>query len=206
MSNSNIFPQQHLVTIEDRISIKQNKPIVLWLTGLSGSGKSTIANELEYQLVHKFEAHTYLLDGDNIRGGLNSDLDFSPNDRQENIRRIGEVCKLMFDAGLIVITSFISPYQQDRQSIRNKFDNNEFWEIYLSCPIEICIQRDPKGLYKKAISGEINNFTGINAPYEIPKSPEITLESHNNTTSNCVEQIIKRLLEYKIISRPSENQ
>lgn len=167
----------HKTTINkyDRQNLNKHKGCMLWLTGLSGAGKSTLANALELILFQK-GIRTYLLDGDNIRQGLNKDLGFSPEDRKENIRRIGEVAKLFVDAGLIVITAFISPYEEDRQYVRKLVEQDEFIEIYVKCPLEECQKRDPKGLYEKAGMGEISAFTGISDIYEEPPSPDIVVE------------------------------
>lgn len=197
--NENIIPHQHQISQAEHTAIKPHQPLLIWLTGLSGSGKSTIASELEGRLNKNYGVHTYLLDGDNIRTGLNKDLGFSPEDREENIRRIGEVAKLMVDAGLIVITAFISPFQQDRDQVRKLLPEGQFWEVYVACPLEICEQRDPKGLYKKAREGEITDFTGISSPYEPPQKPEFVLDSANFTPDECVEKLIKELLNKKII-------
>lgn len=194
-----IHPHLHTVSREDRSRIKGHSPLVLWLTGLSGSGKSTIANALEYELVHTYGAHTYLLDGDNIRSGLNAGLGFSEADRQENIRRVGEVAKLMYNAGLIVITAFISPYRADREMVRSLLQPGAFWEVFVSCPLETCMQRDPKGLYKKALDGGISDFTGITSPYEPPDSPEIQLETEELSVEECVKRILKRMQDKQII-------
>lgn len=199
MPGSEIYPHQSKVNQSMRSQVKKHLPVVLWLTGLSGRGKSTIANQLEYELVTKYNVHTYLLDGDNIRTGLNSDLGFSDEDRQENIRRIGEVAKLMFDAGLIVITAFISPFSTDRLLVRKLLPSGSFWEIFVSCPIEICQQRDPKGLYKKALNGDLLQFTGISSPYEEPESPELTIQSNLLSLDGCVSTIIERLKSENII-------
>ena len=180
----------HKVTKSDRSSIKGHKPCVVWLTGLPASGKSTIANELEYVLNKQYKAHTYILDGDNIRQGLNKDLGFSKEDRAENIRRISEVAKLFVDAGLIVITAFISPYRKDRNFARSLVEEGEFIEVFVKCPVFVCEQRDPKGLYKKARAGEIKGFTGIDDPYEEPENPEIVLETDEMSVEECVEKII----------------
>jgi len=174
--------------------------VVLWFTGLSGSGKSTIANAVEKELNQKYRAHTYLLDGDNIRTGLNKDLSFSAEDRSENIRRIGEVARLFVDAGLIVLTAFISPFREDRKVVRDLLGNGDFVEIFVHCPLEVCEQRDPKGLYQKARLGEIQNFTGINSPYEAPDSPELTLDSSVLTVEECVEQVIQYLKSQSLLS------
>ncbi len=196
---NDIHPHQHLVSLEDRSRVKGHLPLVLWMTGLSGSGKSTLANALEYRLVHTYGAHTYLLDGDNIRTGLNAGLGFSDTDRKENIRRVGEVARLMYNAGLIVITAFISPFRSDRDMVRSLLKPEAFWEVFVSCPIETCIERDPKGLYKKALDGKISEFTGINSPYEAPDAPEIQVDTGQLTVDECVELIIARMLEQQII-------
>ncbi len=155
------------ITKKDRQKLNNHKTCVLWFTGYSGSGKSTLASELDYQL-YSSGIRSYVLDGDNVRHGLNKELGFSPADRVENIRRVGEVAKLFVDGGQIVITAFISPYRKDREQVRKLFEEGEFIEVFIECPIEICEKRDPKGLYKKARNGEINNFTGIDSPYEPP--------------------------------------
>ncbi|MFL6560154.1 MAG: adenylyl-sulfate kinase, partial [Bacillus sp. (in: firmicutes)] len=167
-------------------------------TGLSGSGKSTLANAVDSALYQR-NFRSYVLDGDNIRHGLNSDLSFRKEDRKENIRRIGEVAKLFVDSGLIVSSAFISPFLEDRQLVRNIFDPGEFIEIYLSCPINICEDRDPKGLYEKARKGEISEFTGISSPYEVPINPEIIIESNQMTLEQSVDKIITYLTEKKIL-------
>jgi len=193
MSNSNnIVWHNHHVSREQRASLKKQKPCILWFTGLSGSGKSTVANAVENQLV-SLQKHTYLLDGDNIRMGLNRDLSFSEKDRIENIRRIGEVSKLFVDAGIMVITAFISPFQQDRDSIRELVEDGEFIEVFIDTPLEICESRDPKGLYKKARAGEIPNFTGISSPYEVPANPEIHIKTDDMTLEECVLKVVSYL-------------
>ena len=199
MNVNNLFPHHHRVSLADRSRVKQHQPLVIWLTGLSGSGKSTIANELEKVLVNKHLAHTYLLDGDNIRTGLNAGLGFSETDRKENIRRIGEVAKLMYDAGLIVITAFISPYREDRDSVRKLLPAGAFWEVFVDCPLEVCMARDPKGLYQKAVNGQIPDFTGITSPYEAPLQPELTVESDVLSVADCAGKIIARMQTEKII-------
>ncbi|MFY9141755.1 adenylyl-sulfate kinase [Sulfuricurvum sp.] len=191
MSNSNIVWHQHHITKQQHSIQKQQKPCLLWFTGLSGSGKSTIANALESQL-YAMKKHTYLLDGDNVRHSLNKDLGFSDADRIENIRRIGEVSKLFVDAGLIVISAFISPFLSDRQIVRDLFQEGEFIEVFIDTPLKICEQRDPKGFYQKARKGEIPNFTGISSPYEAPKYPEI----HISTSHQSVEDSVSQILEY----------
>jgi len=195
-----IRPHQHSIERQRRSEIKGHRSAVLWFTGLSGSGKSTIANAVEKELNQKYRAHTYLLDGDNIRTGLNKDLGFSAKDRSENIRRIGEVARLFVDAGLIVLTAFISPFREDRKVVRDLLGNGDFVEIFVHCPLEVCEQRDPKGLYQKARLGEIQNFTGINSPYEAPDSPELTLDSSVLTVEECVEQVIQYLKSQSLLS------
>jgi bifunctional enzyme CysN/CysC len=182
----------------DRAMLKGQKPCVVWLTGLSASGKSTIANALEQRL-HSMGRHTMLLDGDNVRHGLSKDLGFTESDRVENIRRIGEVAKLMMEAGLIVITAFISPYQAERDMVRKLIADGGFVEIYVSTPLAICEQRDPKGIYKKARRGEIQNFTGISAPYEAPHNPEIILDTTEITVENASEVIIHFLSANEVL-------
>jgi len=171
---------------------------IVWLTGLSASGKSTIAIELEKKLFDN-GYNTYILDGDNIRHGLNSDLGFSPEDRVENIRRISEVSKLFREAGIIVLTAFISPYKRERDFCRSLVEPGRFIETYIKCSLDVCIDRDPKGLYKKAIDGELKEFTGISAPYEAPKNPEIIVNSGELSISESVDLIYNKLLEYNII-------
>jgi adenylylsulfate kinase len=182
----------------DREKRLKQKGVILWFTGLSGSGKSTIAYELENYL-HNNNYHSYVLDGDNIRHGLNNDLGFSTEDRKENLRRISEVGKLFVDSGTITITSFISPFREDRQKIREKFQNGEFIEVYIKCSIEECKRRDVKGLYKKVENNEIKNFTGITSPYEEPESPEIILDTENDSLENCLNKLISYIKENKII-------
>lgn len=194
MSNKNIVWHDHHVTKESRSKSKNQKPCVLWFTGLSGSGKSTVANAVEIKL-NELNKHTYILDGDNVRLGLNKGLTFSDEDRIENIRRIGEVSKLFIDAGTIVLTAFISPFLKDRQQVRDLISENEFIEVFIDTPLEICESRDPKGLYKKARKGEIPNFTGISSPYEAPIKPEIHIKAGETTLEEAVEQILLYLRE-----------
>ena len=172
--SKNITKHDFIVSRQRREKVNGHKGMVLWFTGLSGSGKSTIANNLDDKL-NALGKRTYILDGDNIRLGLNNDLGFSPEDRKENIRRISEVAKLFADSGAIVMTAFISPYRKDRDAAR-KLIGNDFNEIFMDTKLEVCINRDPKGLYKKAFSGEIKNFTGIDAPYEKPSEPEVIIK------------------------------
>lgn len=194
MLNKNVVWHDQQISKQARAGIKNQKPCILWFTGLSGSGKSTIANALESKLceMHK---HTYLLDGDNIRMGLNKGLTFSDEDRIENIRRIGEVSKLFVDAGTIVLTAFISPFQKDRDKVRSLVNDDEFIEIHIDTPLNVCEQRDPKGLYQKARKGEIPNFTGISSPYEAPVSPEIHIKNDDAAIEDVTNQIITYLQE-----------
>ena len=185
----NIYWQTFSIGKKARAQLKNQKPVVLWFTGLSASGKSTIANLLE-EYLHARDRHTFLLDGDNMRHGLNKDLSFTDPDRVENIRRIAEISKLMVEAGLIVIASFISPFYTDRRMARSLMEEGEFIEIYLNASIELCASRDPKGLYKKAQNGEIKNFTGIDSRYDIPKRPEIIIDSSNTEAIDAANQIL----------------
>ena len=185
----NIVKHSYSVHRDSRKKLKQHKSILLWFTGLSGSGKSTIANCVEQEL-HKNSIHTYTLDGDNIRKGLNSDLSFSPKDRSENIRRIAETAHLMMDAGLVVLAAFVSPYRNDRDHVRNIVGNDNMVEIYINTSVEECERRDVKGLYKKARKGEIKNMTGISAPYESPLNPDIQINTEEVTMIDATKQII----------------
>ena len=182
-----------------RAKLKQQKPCLLWYTGLSGSGKSTIANAVDALLFQR-QCHSYLLDGDNVRHGLNGDLAFSGQDRVENIRRISEVAKLFVDAGLIVSTAFISPFRADRALAKSKLDESEFIEVFIDTPIEVCEQRDPKGLYKMARAGEIKNFTGIDSSYEAPEQPQIHINTAEKSIEQCAQQVIDYLLEKQFIA------
>lgn len=186
------------VTKDERLQRNQHKSAVIWFTGLSGSGKSTISVELEKALFNH-QIHTYRLDGDNVRHGLNRNLGFSPEDRKENIRRIGEVSKLMVDAGLITVTAFISPYRSDREAVRHLLDTDDFIEVYTQCSLSECENRDPKGLYKKVRSGEIAEFTGVNAPYEAPTQPEITLDTETLSVEASVSKIMDYLQKHQYI-------
>jgi len=192
----NVHWQPTTITREDHSALKNQKPRVLWFTGLSGSGKSTIANEVEKQLA-LMNRHTFLLDGDNVRHGLNKDLGFTETDRIENIRRIGEVAKLMAEAGLIVLTAFISPFRAERRMVRDMIPDGEFIEIFVDTPIEVAEQRDVKGLYKKARAGELKNFTGIDSPYEAPEAPEIRVNTVDMTPVEAAEFIISQILPLK---------
>jgi adenylylsulfate kinase len=197
-NNSNIVWHQHAVDKAVRAQLKQQKPVVLWFTGLSGSGKSTVAGALENALT-EMGFHTYLLDGDNVRHGLCKDLGFSEQDRKENIRRVGELCKLMADAGLIVLSAFISPYIEERRMVRDLMPDGEFLEVFVNTPIEVCEQRDPKGLYKKARAGEIKNFTGIDSDYQVPQQPEINLPAGDKSIEELVELCLSVLRDKGII-------
>ncbi|MGD6843436.1 adenylyl-sulfate kinase [Bacillus infantis] len=194
MQVKEIYWHDFQVTKKDRQALHGHKSMILWFTGLSGSGKSTIANALEARL-HKEGYSTFLLDGDNTRFGLNKDLGFSEKDRKENIRRIGEVCRLMAHAGLIVLASFISPYKADRSLVRSLAEEGEFIEVYVDCPLEVCEARDPKGLYQKAKKGAIHSFTGITAPYEPPDAPEIIIRSDLEGINESVQKILCYLKE-----------
>lgn len=186
----NIFLHQHSITKTDRQKINGHKSLILWLTGLSGSGKSTLANLLEQKLYEE-GIKTYILDGDNIRSGLNKDLNFSDIDRIENIRRIGEVAKLFVEAGIVVITAFISPFKNDRQTVKDLVEKDEFLEIFVDCPVEVCEQRDVKGLYKKARAGEIKDFTGISSPYEKPDNADLIIDADKKTKHENAELLFQ---------------
>jgi bifunctional enzyme CysN/CysC len=190
---SNIHTHAMDVNKDRRAGMKGQKPAVLWFTGLSGAGKSTIANLVERKLAEAGR-HTYSLDGDNVRHGLNKDLGFTDADRVENIRRIGEVAKLFVDAGLIVTCSFISPFRSERQMVREQVEPGEFVEIFVDAPLEVCIERDPKGLYKKAQAGEIKNFTGFDSPYEAPEHAEIHLKTDDLSAEDAAERVIEELI------------
>ncbi|MEZ9328987.1 adenylyl-sulfate kinase [Vibrio breoganii] len=192
MGNQNIVWHQASVTREQRQQLKGHKPAVLWFTGLSGSGKSTIANAVELKL-NQLSVHSYLLDGDNVRHDLNSDLGFSDEDRIENIRRIGEVAKLFVDSGSLVLTAFISPFIQDREQVRSLLPDGEFIEVFVDTPIETCELRDPKGLYKKARKGEIKHFTGLTSDYEAPQAAEIHLKTDQQSIEESAEQVVQYL-------------
>ncbi|MDP6923381.1 MAG: adenylyl-sulfate kinase [Candidatus Scalindua sp.] len=182
------------ITKEDRVKLLNQKGATIWLTGLSGSGKSTIAVELEHALIEN-KHQAYILDGDNIRHGLNKNLGFSPEDRTENIRRIGEVAKLFTEANIITIAAFVSPYREDRDNVRTLLGHGEFVEIYVKCSLEVCETRDTKGLYKKARAGEVKDFTGISAPYEEPLNPELTIDSSKLSVEESTREILNYLEE-----------
>ena len=190
--DKNLQFQNFAISQSDRAKLKNQIPMCLWMTGLSGSGKTSIANALEKKL-YKMQKHTYILDGDNLRHGLNSDLNFNKNDRNENIRRVGETAKLMVDSGLIVIVGLISPFRVDRDWVRSLFSPNQFKEIYISTSINVCEKRDVKGLYQMARRNKIKNFTGITSPYEEPRNPELTIDTQNMTIDECVQKVLKKV-------------
>ena len=196
---TNIVWHQTTITNANRSKLLNQKPFVLWFTGLSASGKSTIANIVEQKL-YQMKYSTFLLDGDNVRHGLNSDLGFNEKSRVENIRRIGEVSKLFIDAGIITLTAFISPFKSDRQLVRELFEVGQFIEVFIDSSIEVCENRDPKGMYAKARTGEIKNFTGISSPYEAPLNPEIHVTNNLITLDEASDQIIEYLIEKKLIN------
>jgi bifunctional enzyme CysN/CysC len=199
--SANVQWQPEEVRRDERAFLKGQRPCVVWFTGLSGSGKSSIANRLERKL-HERGRHTVVLDGDNLRHGLTRDLGFTEADRIENIRRTGEVAKLMTDAGLIVITAFISPFASDRDMVRHLLPPGEYIEIYVSTPLQECERRDTKGLYRKARMGEIPNFTGISSPYEAPEQPDVTLDTTSLTVEECADRVLQ-LLEETVFNTPS---
>ncbi|WP_368490900.1 adenylyl-sulfate kinase [Clostridium sp. BJN0013] len=188
VKSTNISWHRALVNREMREKLLGQNGILIWFTGLSGSGKSTIASELEMRL-YNMGRLTYLLDGDNVRHGLNSNLGFTKEDRIENIRRIAEVCKLFVDSGIITISTFISPFKDDRDKVR-KLLGKDFVEVYVDCPLEVCESRDPKGIYKKARNGKIKDFTGVDSPYEVPDNPEIVVSTNLDTVQQCVNKIL----------------
>lgn len=202
MSEKHIQWQPSNVTRSERHHLNSHKSCVLWLTGLSGSGKSSIAYEME-RLLFSQNVHSYVLDGDNLRHGLNGNLGFSPNDRSENIRRTAEAAKLLVDAGVITIAALISPYRADRELARSLFAVGEFIEVFIDCPLPICEKRDPKGLYLKARAGVIPNFTGISAPYEQPCRPEIVISSNQQSLQASASQIYDYLVTHKVIAPQS---
>ena len=200
MPADNLYFHEHRVARESKEKRNKHKSRVLWFTGLSGSGKSTVANATE-KMLHDMGLQTYILDGDNVRMGLNKDLGFSAEDRTENIRRITEVAKLFADSGSIILTAFISPYREDRDKAREIISNDDFIEIFVSADLSVCEDRDPKGLYKKARSGEIKGFTGIDAPYEAPLNPELIVETDKNNIEESAQIVVDYLIENGIISK-----
>ena len=199
MKSSNVIYHQASVTRQRRNKINKHRSVVLWFTGLSGSGKSTLAHALEEKLFQK-GCRTFVLDGDNVRHGLNSNLGFSESHRTENIRRISEVSKLMLESGLIVMTAFISPFNKDRSEARELISNDDFIEIYCKASLEVCEARDVKGLYKLARGGKIKNYTGIDSPYEEPENPELTINTEDETLDNSVSKILRFLEENFLIN------
>lgn len=191
--SANIHWHHGQVTREEREKAQGQKGVTIWLTGLSGSGKSTVGNRLA-EFIFERGGRSYVLDGDNVRFGLNKDLGFSPADRKENIRRIGEVSKLFTDAGVITITAFISPYREDRDTVRSLMKQGDFVEVYIKASLEVCESRDPKGLYKKAREGKIPEFTGISAPYEEPLNPELVVDTGAADLDSCAQQIVDYLV------------
>jgi len=188
----NVVPHKYQVDQSARAQQKSQKAKVVWLTGLPGSGKSSIANEAERRL-HALGLHTYVLDGDNLRTGLNKDLGFTPEDRAENVRRVGEVARLLLDAGLVVFVALVSPFRTDREKVRTLFNDGDFMEVYVSTPVEVCMQRDPKGLYRKAASGALPNLTGVGQGYEEPASPDLILRGDGELTSEA-DQLVRAVL------------
>jgi adenylylsulfate kinase len=199
MRTPNTIYHNATVTRKRRNQLNSHKSVVIWFTGLSGSGKSTLAHSVEEEL-YKMNCITYVLDGDNVRHGLSSNLTFSDNDRKENIRRIGETAKLMMDAGVITIAAFISPFRQDRDFVRQLLLRKDFIEIYCSTSLEVCESRDVKGLYKRARAGEIKNYTGIDSPYEAPDNPELIIDTENESLEGSVTKVIDFLKSKEIIN------
>ncbi|NVM21533.1 MAG: adenylyl-sulfate kinase [Desulfobacterales bacterium] len=197
-NNNNVVWFNGYVTREDREILHKHRGALIWFTGFSASGKSTIARTTE-KLLWERNCSTYVLDGDNVRHGLCSDLEFSPNDRSENIRRISEMVKLFVDAGIIVLTAFISPYRKDRERVRSLLSEGQFIEVHVDCPVEVCAQRDQKGIYERAKAGIIKDFTGISAPYEPPLHPELVIKSQKETTVEAAERILAYLTDSGII-------
>lgn len=202
MSGKNLVWHQATITREARQRQNGHKSAIVWFTGLSGSGKSTLAHAVEERL-HQIGCRTFVLDGDNVRHGLCSDLSFSNKDREENIRRVGEAAKLFLEGGVIVLTAFISPFRSDRERVRNLVLHGDFMEVYCKCPLEICERRDVKGMYKKAREGKIPEFTGISSPYEEPFNPELSLETGYMSVEESVSKVIDMLVERGVIKIPS---
>ena len=198
MKTLNTIYHNATVTREKRNQLNNHKSIIIWFTGLSGSGKSTLAHSVEEEL-YKLNCRTFVLDGDNVRHGLSSNLTFSDNDRKENIRRIGEVAKLMMEAGVIAITAFISPFREDRSNVRQLLSKGDFIEIYCKASLEVCESRDVKGLYKRARAGEVKNYTGIDSPYEAPDNPELVIDTDSESLEESVTKVIDFLKSKEII-------
>lgn len=201
MSNKSSDTVWHRATVtrDRREQLNGHKSVIVWFTGLSGSGKSTLAHAVEERL-HQLSCRTFVFDGDNVRHGLCGDLSFSEEDRKENIRRIGEMAKLFVEAGVIALTAFISPFRADRLKVRNLTAPGEFIEVFCRCPIEVCEQRDVKGLYRRARAGEIRDFTGISSPYEEPENPELAVDTGSMPLAQCVDQVISYLQDRGVIS------
>ena len=199
--SSNIVWHHATVNRERREKLNGHKSVVLWFTGLSGAGKSTLAHAVEEDL-HRRGCRTFVLDGDNVRHGLSSNLGFSEDDRRENIRRVGEAAKLMMEAGVIVLTAFISPFRDDREAVRNLYPHGDFLEIWCRAPLEVCEARDVKGLYKRARAGEIKNYTGIDSPYEAPEKPELAVDTGELSLEDSVAIVLRLLAERGIIPNP----
>ena len=201
-NNNNVVWHKVLVTRQMRESLNGHKSIALWFTGLPSSGKSTIAHALE-KMLHDMGLKTYTFDGDNVRHGLCSDLGFSPEDRAENLRRIGEMIKLFLDAGIIALAAFVSPLKEDREKVKKIVGKENFVEIYCRCPVEVCKLRDTKGMYKKAETGEIKYYTGVSAPYEEPENPDIVLDTHLFSIEECIEKVFNYIQDMILIKRES---
>ncbi|MGW8287857.1 MAG: adenylyl-sulfate kinase [Desulfobulbales bacterium] len=200
MNSPNVVYHRATVNRNRRQKLNKHKSVIIWFTGLSGSGKSTLAHAVEEEL-HQDGCRTFVFDGDNVRHGLCANLSFSEEDRHENIRRIGEMAKLFIEAGVIALTAFISPYRADRERVRALVSENDFIEIYCNSPLEVCEERDVKGLYRRARKGEIKNYTGISSPYEEPEHPDLVLDTANETVETNVEKVLDMLEERHIISR-----
>ena len=202
--NTNVVWYHATVTRSRREQLNQHKSVILWFTGLSGAGKSTLAHAVE-EALHQAGCRTFVMDGDNVRHGLCGDLGFTDTDRQENIRRVAEVAKLMLEAGVITLTAFISPFSDERNLARSLVPHGDFIEIHCCCELSICEQRDVKGLYKKARRGEIEHFTGISSPYEVPENPELLVDTGTSTLQDCVEQVLALISQLGIIAVDSQN-
>jgi adenylylsulfate kinase len=200
--NNNIVWNPAIVTRAQRERMNNHRGLCLWFEGLSGAGKSTLAVAIEERL-HNLGYHTFILDGDNVRYGLSSDLGFSKEDRAENIRRVGEVARLFVEAGIVTLTAIIAPFRAERKRVRSLFDENDFIEIYCNAPLSECAKRDVKGMYKRALAGEISDFTGISSPYEKPDHPELVLDTANASVDKCVNSVVQYLFEAGDISLPA---
>ena len=196
--STNITWHKSQVSRQDREELHKHKGVVLWFTGLSASGKSTISHYIE-KILHDMGCSTYVFDGDNVRHGLCGDLGFNEKDREENIRRIGEMVNLFIDGGIIAITAFISPYKKDREKVRDIVGNDNFIEVFVDCPLEVCIERDPKGIYVKALAGEIKDFTGISAPYEAPEKPDIVIKADQEDFVDAAERVVDFMKERGVV-------